>query len=345
MDRSCCECNGDWIEGGKLMSWDYTNDYSSTLSSGYTAGATSLILASVTGLPVSGRYFILKCENEYFLCTSYSGTTLTVVGAQAGSAAANHASAAAITGCWILPSVLDGIREDQSQVGTFANLPTGGMKRGDRYKCTDSCTDLFYTGSVWSPFILGVPVILPNSASFAWTNQSGASVSSITGPLVITIPNANSGAVILDKALPSTPYTITVGMKYLGESTYGIILRDSSSGKFVWIRFTPNGVSGPAVIFLDKWNSATSENSLYFGPINISASMTDVVYFRFVDSAGTRAIYVSTDGFNFMKVHSIGNTDFMTPNRVGFAAYNIFNGLGASNTYNTFLSIVHYLEQ
>jgi hypothetical protein len=93
------------------MAWGYTNDYSSTILA-YTSGASSIIVVSVTGLPVSGMYFILKVDSEYFLCTSYTGLVLTVIGGQAWSTPANHSLGAAITGCWIVPQVLDGIKSD-----------------------------------------------------------------------------------------------------------------------------------------------------------------------------------------------------------------------------------------
>lgn len=93
------------------MAWDYTNDYSSTILA-YTSGAGAITVVSVTGLPASGKYFILKVDDEYFLCTSYIGLVLTVTGGQASSTPANHSLGATITGCWIVPQVLDGIKSD-----------------------------------------------------------------------------------------------------------------------------------------------------------------------------------------------------------------------------------------
>jgi hypothetical protein len=101
------------------MAWDYTNDYSSTILA-YLSGAGSITVVSVTGLPASGMYFILKIDNEYFLCTSYTGLVLTVTGGQASSTPANHSLGATITGCWIVPQVLDGIKSDI--IGSAGNV-------------------------------------------------------------------------------------------------------------------------------------------------------------------------------------------------------------------------------
>src|SRR5674476_1493736 len=147
------------------MAWDYTNDYSSTILA-YTSGAGSITVVSVTGLPASGRNFILKVDDEYFLCTSYTGLVLTVVGGQAGSTPANHSLGAVITGCWIVPSVLDGIRADQSRIGTYASLPTSGMKKGDQYKCTDYLVEFVYDGSVWNRFISAGSTAFPFQSNY-----------------------------------------------------------------------------------------------------------------------------------------------------------------------------------
>src|SRR5574340_30043 len=81
---------------------NFIDRYSSTLSAPYTSGGTSLSVTSAAGLG-SGAvlyYAIVKAEGanteEVFKVTNVTGTTLTVVGAQAGTAASNHASGAGI---------------------------------------------------------------------------------------------------------------------------------------------------------------------------------------------------------------------------------------------------------
>lgn len=82
----------------------FVDRYVSTLASGYTSGGTSI---SVSAAPsgVSGScnfYLIVQAEGgnteEVFLCTNISGTTLTVVGAMAGTSASNHGAGAIIIG-------------------------------------------------------------------------------------------------------------------------------------------------------------------------------------------------------------------------------------------------------
>src|SRR5271166_3213780 len=83
------------------------DNYVGAVNAGYTAGGTTLVVASATGLPAiltpqSKYYLIVKAESsntqEVFLVTGRSSTTLTVVGAQAGTSASNHSSGAVVIG-------------------------------------------------------------------------------------------------------------------------------------------------------------------------------------------------------------------------------------------------------
>jgi Protein of unknown function (DUF2961) len=85
---------------------NFVDRYSSSLSSPFTAGGTSLVVSSTTGLP-SGNccfYVIVRADGvnteEVFL-VSYVNTgtnTLTVTGAQANTVASNHGSGANVIG-------------------------------------------------------------------------------------------------------------------------------------------------------------------------------------------------------------------------------------------------------
>jgi len=67
------------------------NGYTSTLNGPVTDSTTSWSVASATGLPSEGDFF-LTCEDEIVLVTHISGTTLTVIRGQAGSSASAHSS-------------------------------------------------------------------------------------------------------------------------------------------------------------------------------------------------------------------------------------------------------------
>src|SRR5581483_9995896 len=90
-----------------MATLQHADRYQSTLSSSYTAGGTSLSVTSAASgasqLPTDGDFFLIVQADgantaEVFLVTSRSGTTLTVIGAQAGTSASNHASGATVIG-------------------------------------------------------------------------------------------------------------------------------------------------------------------------------------------------------------------------------------------------------
>lgn len=97
--------------------------YGSTLASGYTSGGTSLSVTSASGLPGSGVfYLIVQAEStnneEVFLVTGVSGTTLTVTGAQGNTTASNHSIGAIIIGTILTAGAITQLKADI--------VPTGG---------------------------------------------------------------------------------------------------------------------------------------------------------------------------------------------------------------------------
>ena len=310
-----------------MAAWDYTNDVAGVLTAGYTSGGTTLQFSLSAGsLPTSGRLFILQVlheganTDEYFLCTSYTGTyTATVVGAQAGSAASNHANGATITGCWWLPQVIDGIRSDQSQIGVYSSLPAAGMKSGDRYKCTDSPHDLIYSGAAWNAFVRGIQATPVSLAAFSWVNQGGSSASQQGASLAVTVPAVSGDQYrSLVKSVPSAPYTaIAMFDMLLAEYNYsqaGLVLRDSGSGKMVVcsLAVQPSQLQLTAAKLAS--NSSFSANYQTYNLFGIPCP----VWLRIRDDATTRFFGFSVDGLTWWEFFSVGRTDYITPNQIGF---------------------------
>lgn len=73
------------------------NDYTSTISGAINDSVTSVSVASASGLPSEGDFY-LAIEEEIVLVTHISGTTLTVLRGQDDTTAASHSSGADITG-------------------------------------------------------------------------------------------------------------------------------------------------------------------------------------------------------------------------------------------------------
>lgn len=95
--------------------------YQSTLASPVPTGTSTLIVASTgsgaSALPASGDYWVVveaegSNTEEVFRCTGRTSTTLAVTGAQAGTAASNHASGAVIRGAMLTADTIAQLKLD-----------------------------------------------------------------------------------------------------------------------------------------------------------------------------------------------------------------------------------------
>lgn len=74
----------------------FANDLATTLNGTITSGATTLVVADATGMPSTGN-FRIRIDSELMLCTSRSGTTLTVTRGVESTTAAAHTTGATVT--------------------------------------------------------------------------------------------------------------------------------------------------------------------------------------------------------------------------------------------------------
>ena len=187
--------------------------------------------------------------------------------------------------------------------------------------------------TVWRSFVT------PNLAggSFAWVNQGTATITDDATYVssVLYVPGTEgTGLRIRKKTAPATPYNIYIALQPTilanNFNMYGLLWRDSASGKIVTLRVVYNG--GDAELTVSKWDSATAFNSTYttisFG--NLSRSWGGpLTWLRIRDDGATRYSYISSNGLDWILFHSVGRTDFLTPNEVG-----VFSWVeGGADTY------------
>lgn len=223
--------------------------------------------------------------------------------------------------------------------GTYASIP-GSPSSGDLYLLTDSFyTALRYNGSSWDHFIHGKKVTIP--PSFSWINQGSATVSTTNGGEHVYAPaSATENLRIRKRQAPSTPYVITaaiiptlVGADYAWS---GILFRESSTGKIVYLGL---GFSSSGLLTVAKLNSPTSWNSAYI------LTRSDVIvggqglWLRVSDNGTNRLCSYSSDGINFLQLHSVGRTDFITADEIGW----FVDSLNAS--YDARGTLVHWVEE
>jgi len=181
------------------------------------------------------------------------------------------------------------------------------------------------TGSVYAPWGPLFPLTAPVDGDFAWINQGGATVVTTNGGIHLNAPlGAADNVRLRKKAAPSVPYTVTAlivpKLRYGQYFSVGLAWRQSSDGKIILFGIGDlNGGSHPGAFEVAKMNSATSWNSSYVQGQFIA--VPPFVFLRLADDNTNRICSYSYDGQNFIEWHSVGRTDFMTADEVGFYAY------------------------
>ncbi len=160
----------------------------------------------------------------------------------------------------------------------------------------------------------------PIDANYAWINQGGASVDTTGGGVYLLVPVGDASQWrIRKKAAPvSTPYTITIavllGPMVQNNDMFAALFRQSSDGKLVVLSL--QYVGGVIKLAVHKYSS----------PSAFSATYTELTvgtpgplwFFQLSDNGTNRICRYSFDGLHWLQLHSIGRTDYLTADEVGF---------------------------
>lgn len=178
----------------------------------------------------------------------------------------------------------------------------------------------------------------PALSNFAWINQGTATAAENGDGIYLLAPAVSGDNLrVLKKSAPATPYTITamiLPMYYpQNYNQCGLCWRQSSDGKLVTFDVSNNG--GLKLETL-KFNGPSSFNAAY---TQIGFNYICPIWLRIADDGTNRITSWSLDGYNFMQVYSVGRTDFMTADEVGFYA-NSCNG-----TYPAAIKLLSWKEE
>jgi hypothetical protein len=167
---------------------------------------------------------------------------------------------------------------------------------------------------------------LPISGNFSWANQGDATLDTTNGAMTITCPTSNGGSDSerqLLATVPVAPYTVTFAFNLcFGTSSSSVValggpcLKDGS-GKTIAYQFRTD--SGLNQLSIDKFtNPTTYAGSSYLATTPFATLTGSVIWARIQDTSVNRIFSVSHDGSHFLQVHSVGNTDYITPTLIGF---------------------------
>lgn len=178
-------------------------------------------------------------------------------------------------------------------------------------------------GTTWDGFGPVFALTDPLLQTFAWVNQGSATVDTSLGGVYLEAPiSSSSNWRIRKKAVPAAPYTLDIAFTVNGiTGNYqgaGIVLRDSGTGKLQ--TFGVEYTSTVTNIAVQKWSSATTFSANYVDVQHNPAEGGGVMFLRMVDDNTNRKSYFSRDGLHFQLMHSVGRTDFLTPDEIGFCA-------------------------
>lgn len=210
--------------------------------------------------------------------------------------------------------------ENVVQTAADASEPSSGQVTGDLFLPNNGFYLKRYSGSAFVPWGPIFPMTKPVDANYAWVNQGGASVTTTNGGIFLSAPAGLGDNVrIRKKSAPSTPYTITaaflpqcVGVQY---AAVGLAFRQSSDGKMhvFWGLF-----DGSSKFYSTKYTNPTTFSAHYANVETGSIGGGPVLFLRIADDGSNRISSISYDGVNFLQVHSVGRTDFITADEVGF---------------------------
>jgi hypothetical protein len=164
-------------------------------------------------------------------------------------------------------------------------------------------------------------IVAPINSDFAWVNQGSSTIRDDTTAVVLTGAGTASGANIVArvKTAPAIPYTITVHllprMFSKAFQSYGVCFRQSSDGKLQVfdVLNSDAGLSTP-LLRSTKFTSPTVFSADY-----TSLRVADQPRWLQISDDGTNRICrVSSDGVDWHVLHSVGRTDFLTANQIGF---------------------------
>lgn len=304
------------------MREQYVNAATTTLAAAITTlSQSSITVADATAFPPNPQFRVI-INGEILLVTAVSGVTWTVSRGVEGTQPTT-CSAGTIVDHILTSAALQELRLDTFMIGPYADLPsTGASVTGDLFVPTDSFYDIIrFNGTSWDHMRTGKLMTPPDNSLYNWDNQGTATVTTTFGGIIGFSTPAPAGSItVRHKIVPSTPYTLTVAFLAQYPQTnfaqVGVCWRESSSGKLAACGVA---YSNQWVMRFPKFNTSTSYNSDYTTiPIPPTVVHGSVIWMQLVDDNTTRSCRVSANGTTWTTVHSIGRTDFLTPNQIGF---------------------------
>jgi hypothetical protein len=274
---------------------------------------TTITVVNTVGFPTEYP-FRIRINDELLKVTASPGTNqYTVVRGDGGTTAAIQPNAADVS-VVLTKEALDAI----------VSIQNNGTEISNRRVINIINADSVVDNSVSNRVDITIPT--PFEASYTLTNAAdwtilGSATLAAQGKGALYLTATNSGSSgeqlrIAYRSVPATPWVATFRGQLLTFNTNsiaGFCFLESSDSKVSTLATTSNQFS---TFQGYKYNNTTSySGSSYFG-INCASSYQG--WYRLADNGTNRTISYSIDGFNWHVIHTIGRTDFLIADKVGF---------------------------
>lgn len=304
-----------------------------TTTTGFTQPAVNSNVQATFGVAlwmVAGQVIYIATGGYYQVVSVDSGVLATIK--NLGYTGNLAPSQAVPNGSGVSPGGLvgpTGAAGSSTGVGAYASRPAAGTA-GAQYFSTDGTRQFVDDGTNWRPNINGCLGTQPATVSnWTWVNQSTATATDVGGAIHLASAsnNVDSWRMLVRSLSPANSYTLLAHIRPLlyaaNYATASIVLRESSSGKLVTFGLVRN-TAGTPDLQVTKWTNATTWVASYID-LTLTPMISDGVWLRVVDDGANRVCSWSFDGKNFMQAHTVGRTDFCTPDQYGVGV-NPLNG-------------------
>lgn len=210
-----------------------------------------------------------------------------------------------------------------THVGPFGDEPVAGS--GHLYFTTPSGYMIErYDGVNWSPWGPIFPLSQPPLTGWTMVNGGTGSYQTVNGCVTIICPGNNTSFTPrLIRTAPSGVYTVTALFSLSNHvpgnvnEGFGFVLQQSSDNKSVSFHVNPKDAS----INVARWNGDYSFDSVQVFGVH-DRFFPAFWWVRVQDDGTNRIWYFSTDGIWWIQAYSSVNTEWCTPDRIGFFGYN-----------------------
>jgi hypothetical protein len=207
-----------------------------------------------------------------------------------------------------------------TSTGAFGAEP-GSSAAGDLYLPNNASHIARSNGSnfdaQWGPVF---PMTPPISGDFAWRNQGGASLVTTSGGIFLKAPtNGSHSFRIREKAAPSTPYTITaLIIPFTLNVDYQLVGIGWNDGTKLAVFGVFSSASSGNLLQSSKYATVTGASAGDYAFLLLPQG--GPIWLRITDNGTNRICSYSFDGENFIQVHSVSRTDYLTPTNIMFYA-------------------------